>query len=67
MVAVYAYACAVFLCLKRGGVSERGKIMMNLNLLHVFNDMNGKIVYWPYDKFEKQAKKDESDFVRFTR
>jgi hypothetical protein len=52
---------------KRGGVSERGKIMMNINMLHVFSDLNGKIVYWPYDKFEKHAKTDESDFVRFTR
>lgn len=40
---------------------------MNFNLLHVFNDMNGRVVYWPYDKFEKQTKKDESDFVKFTR
>lgn len=52
---------------KRGGFSERGKTMINVNMLHVFNDLNGKLVYKPFDVFEKPAKTENSDFVRFFR
>ena len=50
----------------RGVVSERGKIMM-MNMLYVFNDINGRIVFKPFDVFEKHANNDKSDYVRFTR
>ena len=39
--------------------------MIKVNMLHVFNDLNGKLVYKPFDVFEKQAKTENSDFVRF--
>lgn len=51
----------------RGGVCERGKIMMMVNMLYVFNDINGRVVYKPFDVFEKHTKNDKSDYVRFTR
>ncbi|MDH8676876.1 hypothetical protein QE109_01890 [Fusibacter bizertensis] len=41
--------------------------MIKVNMLHVFNDLNGKLVYKPFDVFEKPAKTENSDFVRLFR
>ena len=39
--------------------------MMNVSMLHLFSDPNGRIVYKPFDVFENYAKADKSDYVRF--
>lgn len=41
--------------------------MMNVSMLHLFNDPNGRVIYKPFDVFEKYAKSDKSDYVRFTK
>ena len=41
--------------------------MKKINILHVFNDLNGIYVYKLFDIFENNKKADESDYVRFTR
>ena len=41
--------------------------MMKVSILHIFSDPNGKVIYKPFDDFEKCKKNDQSDFVRFTR
>lgn len=34
---------------------ERGITMKNISMQNVFNDLNGRIIYRPYDVFEKNA------------
>lgn len=41
--------------------------MMDVSMLHLFNDANGRIIYKPFDVFNKNTKSDQSDLVRFTR
>lgn len=41
--------------------------MMNVSMLNIFNDANGRVIYKPVDVFEKYAKNDKPDYLRFTR
>lgn len=41
--------------------------MKKIDTLYVFNDLNGRIVYKPFDVFEDYAKSKDSDVIRFTR
>ena len=50
----------------RGGVSERGKIMM-MNMLYVFSDINGRIVYQPYDSLKEYAKDGKLEIEKLRR
>lgn len=38
--------------------------MKNVSLLHIFNDLNGRIIYRPYDQFEEKQSKEEA-FKKF--
>lgn len=46
---------------------ERGKIMMNISMQSVFNDLNGRIIYKPYNSFEAYAKEGKSDLEKLRR
>lgn len=38
--------------------------MKNVSLLHIFNDLNGRIIYRPYDQFEEKNN-NVDDFKKF--
>ena len=41
--------------------------MKKIDTPYVFNDLNGRIFYKPFDVFEDNAKSKDSDVIRFTR
>jgi hypothetical protein len=45
-------------------VLRKESLMKNVSLLHIFNDLNGRIIYRPYDQFEEKNN-NVDDFKKF--
>jgi hypothetical protein len=41
--------------------------MKNISMQNIFNDLNGRIIYKPYNLFEEYAKDGKSEIEKFRR
>jgi len=46
---------------------ERGIIMMNISMQNIFSDLNGRIVYQPYDSLKEYAQDGKLEIEKLRR